>query len=323
MKKYNIITVVFFICVICVFSMIGCGKNAASGNKDKKKLTIAFQYGMSYTPILVMKEQDLIAKHYDGELELEWLTLNSGSAINEGITAGDIDVAAMGVGPFITGVTAGIPYKMYSNISAQPHGLVTNDPAIKSLKDITSEKKIALVNIGSFQHILLAMLAEKELGDAHALDNNIVAMAHPDGMAALLAGSADCQLTTSPYIFKELDTKGIYEISDIEEVWPAGNSFIVGLASDKLYEEDRDLFEAVKAATSEAMDYINNNKSEVAKFLAPMENVSEEVMLSWLEDKRCVFSTQESGVLEMAQFMERAGFIDKAPKNIKEISFNE
>ena len=46
------------------------------------------------------------------------------------------------------------------------------------------------------------MLAKEELGDAHALDNNLVAMSHPDGMTALMSGSVACQLTTAPYIFK-------------------------------------------------------------------------------------------------------------------------
>ncbi len=100
------------------------------------------------------------------------------------------------------GVTAGIPYKMYGTIAAQPHELLTNDDSIHSLKDITDDKKISVVNIGSIQHILLAMLAKEELGDAHALDNNLVAMSHPDGMTALMSGSVACQLTTAPYIFK-------------------------------------------------------------------------------------------------------------------------
>ena len=73
----------------------------------------------------------------------------------------------------------GIPYKIFSSISSQPHGLMTNSADIKTLSDITSDKKIALVCIGSIQHIFLSMLSLHDLGDAHALDNNIVAMSPP------------------------------------------------------------------------------------------------------------------------------------------------
>ena len=132
----------------------------------------------------------------------------------------------MGLAPVITGVTSGVPYKICSNISAQPNRLMTNSKKVKTLKNI-GKKKIALVNIGSIQHIILAMAAEKELGDAHALDHNIVAMSHPDGMSALLSGSVECQLTTSPYVYKEATDDSIHEVEGVADAWPDGNSFIV------------------------------------------------------------------------------------------------
>ena len=184
-------------------------------------------------PLTVMQEQGLIEKNYDGDIKVEWVSLNSGSAINEGMASGDIDVACMGIAPFITGVTAGIPYKMYGTIAAQPNELLTNDSSIKSLKDITEDKKISVVNIGSIQHIFLAMLAKAELGDAHALDNNLVAMSHPDGMTALLSGSVACQLTTAPYIFKAKEQDNIKEAESLDSVWPEGNEKSVGKEPNK------------------------------------------------------------------------------------------
>ena len=130
--------------LIMTLSLAACGGGDETAD-GKTKLTIAHQYGIAYAPLEVMKQQKLIEKHYDG-VEVEWSTLNSGSAINEGFLSGDIDVGAMGVAPAITGVTSGVPYKICSNMSAQPHKIMTNNPNIKSLKDITDEK-IALVNI--------------------------------------------------------------------------------------------------------------------------------------------------------------------------------
>ena len=112
-----------------VLGVSGCGKSQKStqdsGNTAKVK--IAYQYGLAYAPLTIMQEQGLIEKNYDGDIEVEWVSLNSGSAINEGMASGDIDVACMGIAPFISGVTAGIPYKMYGTIAAQPHELLTND----------------------------------------------------------------------------------------------------------------------------------------------------------------------------------------------------
>lgn len=307
MNKIKKILAVLMIAIM-VMSLAACGGGGGTTPDGTAKLTIAHQYGMAYAPLEIMKQQKLIEKHYDGTVEIEWTTLNSGSAITEGFASGSVDVGAMGVAPAITAVTSGVPVKICSNMSAQPHKLMTNDPSIKTLKDVGSEQ-IALVNIGSIQHILLAMAAEEQLGDAHALDNNIVAMAHPDGMTSLLSGSVKLQLTTSPYTFKE-EAEGMTEVEAIESVWPAGNSFIVALASTKLQEENPELYDAVVAALAEAIDFINNNKEEAAEMLCEAEDVDAATMLEWLNDPACVYMTETKGVLDMAKFMIDAGFLD-------------
>ncbi len=304
--------------VIGAFVLGACAQAEAA--EDAEKLTIAYQYGLAYAPMTIMQEQELIEKNYDGEIEVEWLNLNSGSAINEGVLSGDIDVANMGVAPFITGVTAGIPYKMYSTIAAQPHKLMSNNDEIQSLEDITSDHKIALVNIGSIQHILLGMMAKEQLGDAHALDNNLVAMSHPDGMAALVSGSVDCQLTTSPYIFMEAEEEGIHEVEGLSDVWPEGNVFIVGLVSDDLVENHPDVYDALVAATQEAMDFLNDNQEEAAEILCEKDDVSAETMLEWMQDPGCAFDMKLPGLMDMAEFMEEAGFIEEAPESFEAIT---
>ena len=306
--------------LIMTLSLAACGGGDETAD-GKTKLTIAHQYGIAYAPLEVMKQQKLIEKHYDG-VEVEWSTLNSGSAINEGFLSGDIDVGAMGVGPAVTGVTSGVPYKICSNMSAQPHKIMTNNPNIKSLKDITDEK-IALVNIGSIQHILLAMAAKEQLGDAHALDENIAAMAHPDGMSSLISGSVDCHLTTSPYVFKEAEEDGITEVEALESVWPSGKSFIVAVASTDLQENNPELYDAVVAALAEAIDYINNNTAAAAEMLCEAEDVDAATMEKWLTDKDCVYSTETKGVMDMANFMAEEGFLEnEGPKDFSDLAFD-
>lgn len=190
-RVISILVVLVMLCLLPVSAGVAAQAPAV--------LNVAYQYGLAYAPLIVMKEYGMIQKHYDGAVEVNWQVLNSGVAINEGIVVGQIDVGAMGVAPAIVGVMRGIPYKIFSNISSQPHGLMTNSTDIQTLSDITSDKKIALVGIGSIQHIFLSMLALHDLGDAHALDNNIIAMSHPDGMTALISGAVDCQLTNAGF----------------------------------------------------------------------------------------------------------------------------
>ncbi|MDL2205993.1 ABC transporter substrate-binding protein [Eubacteriales bacterium OttesenSCG-928-N13] len=285
-------------------------------------LNIAYQYGMSYAPLLIMKEQGLIEKHYGQEVEINWQVLNSGAAINEGMTAGSIDIGAMGVGPAVTGVMVGIPYKIFSALSSQPHGIMTNVETVTALKDITPDMQIAMVNIGSIQHILLAMACEKELGDAHALDQNILAMSHPDGMTALVSGAVECQLTTSPYLFREAEFDNLHKISSIEDVWPNGNTFIVGMASNRLHDENPDLYNAVVEAMKEATLFLTENRKAAAELLCENENVTAETMLTWLSDPACGYDVQLKGVMTMATFMADNGFIPKGPSELSELAYD-
>lgn len=318
MKRAKKIVAAALVAVMAV-CFTACGGDLSDSGDTT--LTIAHQYGMAYAPFEVMKQQNLIEKYYDG-VEVEWSTLNSGSAINEGFASGDIDVGGMGVAPAITGVTSGVPYKIAANMSAQPHKIMTNDPDIKTLKDI-GDKQIALVNIGSIQHILLAMAADEQLGDAHALDNNIAAMAHPDGMSSLLSGSIACQLTTSPYVYKEAEEEGIHEVEALESVWPDGNSFILMMASTDLYENNPELYEAVLSALDEAINWINDNKEEAAEMLCEAEDVDAATMLEWLNDPACVYSTETKGVMDMANFMAENDFLEnEGPSSMSDLAFD-
>ena len=114
MKK--IVTLV--LCVSMLFGLVGCG----SSNEDKPlTVTIAYQGGIGYAPVHVMEVKQLIESNYGEEIVVKFVKLDSGAAINEGIIGGTIDIGCMGLGPAISGVSAGIPYKVISSLSSQSH----------------------------------------------------------------------------------------------------------------------------------------------------------------------------------------------------------
>lgn len=301
--------------IVMAFTLAACGADSGEGTKNEdntegKTLTIAYQGGIGYAPIHVMEKQKLIDANYDGDLQVEFVKLDSGAAINEGIIGGTIDIGCMGLGPAILGVAADVPYKAISNLCSQSHGLMSNDPSIRTLADITAEDKIALVNTGSIQHILLAMAAEKSLGDAHALDNNIQAMSHAEGMAALESGTVRLHLTSSPFIYQERENEAYNELSEISEVWPSGNSFLLAMASESVYEDEK-LYNAVSSALNQAIDFINSDKEAAADIEVEYLELDRETVMSYLNQEDCQFFTELRGAETMADFMYRAGFITK------------
>ena len=306
MKK--LVTVM--LCLAMIAGLAGCGSSQNQEESSVKTLTIAYQGGVGYAPVHVMEMQNLIEQNYDGEITVEFVKLDSGAAINEGIIGGTIDIGCMGLAPAVSGVAAGIPYKVISNLCSQSHGLMSNDPEITTLADITDEDQIALVSTGSIQHILLAMAAEKEFGDAHALDNNIQGMSHAEGMAALESGTVKLHLTSSPFIYQERENENYTELKEISEVWPGGNTFLVAMASTALA-GDQEVFEAVSKAFSQAIDFINENEEETAQIESEYLQLDLETVKEYLAQEDCQFFTELRGAQTMADFMYRAGFIEK------------
>lgn len=300
----------FFATVLAVMLCASLMTFAMADALPDVTVNVAYQGGIGYAPVHVMEVQNLIEKYYDGNVTVTYQKLDSGAAINEGIIGGSIQVGCMGVGPAVSGVAAGIPYKIISNLCAQSHGLMSNDPSIQTLADIKEGDVIALVNTGSIQHILLAMTAEKVLGDAHALDNNIQKMSHAEGMAALESGTVKLHLTSSPFIYQERENPNYNELTELSEVWPSGNTFLVAMASTQLAENEA-LFTAISQAFDEAIEYINTDEEGIIAIESEYLGLEPEQVKSYLEQPDCQFSTELKGVQDMADFMYRADFIER------------
>lgn len=310
---------------LLVLSLAGCGAAGKKDTAEVKKINIAYQYGLAYAPAVIAKEKDLIEKAYEeqtGEkVEVTWTQMNSGADINTGISAGEIQVGFVGVGPALTGITNQVGYKVFSNVSGQPHGAMTNDEDITSLESLVgSDKQLAVVNIGSFQHIVLAKALVNEGLDAHALDQNLIAMKHPDGMSSLETGSVAVHVTTSPYLQQERQEENLYEIPSVSAAWSPEDSFIVGVAGTDLYENDQELYQAVCEGISDAIDMINDDVEAAAGITCESSGNTLEDEIRYMKDGK--YSTRTSKLFELAQFMGENKFIDNSPETYQDLVFD-
>lgn len=305
---------------ILLTACAGCGGGTA---EKTKTLVIAYQSGVSYAPLIVAKELKLIEKHFDGEIAVTWKEMTSGSAINEGLASGSIDVGAMGVPVAIAGIVAGSPIRFCFGLSAQPFALMTNVERIHSLADITSSDQIALPNVNSVQHILLAMAARSELGDAHALDGNLVALSNPDGYSAIVSGAVACHFALSPYNFMEerSEDASIHPVDVGKNVWPVGNTVIAAVALKSLVETRHDTYAALLSAVEEAMAYIKEHPTDAAQIVSKGYDASHEEIYSWMNDSRSVYTMELQGVMDLASFMVEEGFLEKGPASFEELVF--
>lgn len=296
-----------------------------SGSGEAVELNITYQPSLGYAPLVVMKEKNLIEEAYDGDITVNWVELKSGAATNEALAAGDIDVGTMGVPVAVSGIMAGSQYKIAAGLSGQPYSVLTSSDDINSLSDIlNSGEQIAILNINSQPHILLAMAAKAELGDAHALDGNLTTLANADGYAAMLSGAVKCHMVTAPFNFMELQSEDadIHELPIGTDVWPAENTAQVFVVTESYKEAHPDVYAALLTAIDNADEFINSNPEETAEMLSSDYDASPEDIVKWLQDPRSNYESSIHGVGRMVDFMASEGFIEAAPESFEDLVYD-
>lgn len=294
--------------VLTLLISSGCRKPAS------QHLAVAEQYGLAYAPIQVMKAKGFLeaalAKRAqaDQSVSVEWVKLANTASIREAMLADTLDVAFVGIPPFLIGVDQGMPWKMITGLSECPLDLMANARVPSTLASLVGSGKIALPQPGSIQHILLAMAAERQLGDASVFDRQLVSMKHPDGMQALLAGQdVAAHFTAPPYNFMETDTAGVRSILTGEEAMGEPFSFIVGIA-EPLFYEDKVRFDAFMEALQQSFKFIDEHRAETVALLAASFELSPELTENYLYERGITFGDEIRGTDTFSAFMARVGY---------------
>ena len=293
-------------------AMTACGGSDKKA-EDSNKLVIRYQKSIAYAPVMIMAEKNMISNYYDKEVEVDCQVEKDGNTIKEGVSSGSIDVGTVGLPPAVVGILSGSKYKIFTGISAQPYSIVTNQKDINSLKDLKNKGiQVGLLSTNSQGHIMLGLAAKAELGDAHAFDNVINPVDNASGFDGIKSGSIKVHVVISPYNFKELAVDGTHEIPVSEDVWVPGDTSIVGIASKDLYENNKELYDAVCKAFEEAMTYVKENPEETAELVKEKLELDDSVedIVKWMTDSKSQYSTELQGVGNFVNFMQEEGFLE-------------
>ena len=320
MKRRDYLKKLFvFIFLILIFLSSGC---TAKDGMEKNEIRIAEQYGIAYAPITIMKDQKILEKKIPN-VHIVWDQMINTTAIREAMIADKLDVGFMAIPPFFIGWDKGMDWKIATGLSSVPNGLVTRTD-ITSLKDITSDVRIALPQPGSVQHILLSMASEREFNDPKKFDNLLVTLSHPDGMNALLSGKEiKAHFTSTPYLQNELKNKTFHQILDGKESFGGDFSFIVGVTTNTFHDKNPELYEAFTASVSESIDFLNNKPEEAAVILARYYDIPEEEIFKYITADDTTYSAKVKGTKRFGDFMEKTGYISKSYENIDEIMWEK
>lgn len=283
------------------------------------RVVIAYQPGLGYTNLIVLKQQRVLERRYP-DVTFEWRVLASGAAIRDGMIAGHIHVGAGGVGPFLVGWDRGVGWGLLASLNRMDLWLVTLNPNIRSLRDFRPGMQIGLPAPDSIQAVVLRRGAQVQLGNPRALDGNIVAVAHPDGLRLLQAGQLAAHLSAPPFQFQQVEELGGRILMGSFELF-GEHTFNSVFMMESFYRRYPDFALFLFRAIEDATNLINTNPREAARLLSLEDQgrISPEQYYRWLTKPGVRFNVVPRGFLRFASAMREMGLISRSPRSIEDL----
>jgi NitT/TauT family transport system substrate-binding protein len=312
--------------IIQILFVSACGTSAGAGSagagsssSDPASFTIVFQPGIGAAPFVILETQKTLDKQFP-HTKFQWVIVNSGAAVREAIISNQGQLGTLGIPPFLVGWDKGMDWKVLLATYRADSWLVSKNPRLKSLKDFGPNDKIGVVAPDSLQAIELRKAAQDQLGNAHALDRNLVAIGSADGEQALLSGQLAAQFSGSPFQEREVAAGGHIILHSADTFGPVGPSLIV--LPQSFYNQYPTFSKKIYQDFIDATTYIEQHHAEAAQYLAQDKasgggNAAQFKTL--LDSPNLIFETTPTGLIAYANFMKSIGLISKTTQSVKDL----
>lgn len=321
---------------LCIAALVVSLLSAQSARAEGK-IRIAEQFGIVYLLLNVAQDQKLIEKHgkKNGvDVDVEWLKLSGGSAVNDALLSGSIDIAGAGVGPLLTiwDRTLGKQnVKGVASLGNFPYYLVTNNPAVKSIADFTDKDRIAVPAVGvSVQSRILQLASAKLWGDKEfaRLDKFSVAVPHPEATAAIIKGGTEITGHFGNPPFQEQELAGNPNariVLNSYQVLGGPASATVLYATEKFRNDNPKTYKAFIDALAEAAQFITKNPEKAADIYIKVSNanIDRNHLLKIIKNPEVQFKITPQNTYTLAEFMHRIGAIKNKPASVKDYFFDD
>ena len=287
-----------------------------------------------YLPLMLMEDGGLIEKQAKAagvDVKVTWATFAGGNVMNDALLSGSLQFASGGVGPLITlwaRTRGNLDVRGVAALNSMPLYLVTRNPSVKSVKDLTEKDRIGLPAVKiSVQALALQMAAEEAFGPGqqNRLDPLTVTMSHPDAMQALLSGQSEvnAHFGSPPFQYQELSRPGMHRVLNNYDVMGGAVTFNLAWTSEKFRAGNPKLYAAFVKALDEAEAMINRDKRAAAEAYLRIskDKDSLENIEKMLNDPEIVYTTTPQNVMKYADFMFKTGAIKVKPESWKDLFF--
>jgi len=309
---------------------------ATSAAQAEGQISIAQQFGIGYLILDVVRDQQLIEKQGKKQgldIKVDWRTLSGATAMNEALLSGALDVASAGVPPLLTlwDRTKGRQnVKAIASLGSMPNYLLSNNPAVKSVKDLSDKDRIAVPAAGvGFQSRTLQIETAKLFGNADykRFDKISVSLPHPDASAALIAGGSEISthFSSPPFQYQALEHKNVHKILSSYDVLGGQATFNVLYTTQKFHDENPKTYRAFYDALAEAAQIINADKNKAAEtyIRAEKSRLPLPLVQKIVNDPEISFTVSPERTFIYAQKLNELGILKNKADSWKDYFFNE
>lgn len=299
------------------------------------RIRIAEQFGVVYLLLNVAQDQKLIEKHgrkQGVDIDVDWVKLSGGAAVNDALLSGSIDVAGAGLGPLFTiwdRTNGRQNVRAVASLGNFPYYLVSTNPAVRTIADFSRKDRIALPAVTvSVQARILQMAAAKQWGKAEfrRLDPITQTVPHPDAAAAVIAGKTELNAHFGNPPFQEQELAGNPQakiVLNSYDVLGGPSSATVLYATEKYVKENPKTYRAFIDALVEAAQLASTNPEAAADAYLRVNkgNIDRALLVKVIRNPQVQFKVAPQNTLVLGQFLHEVGAIRTRPASWRDYFF--
>ena len=297
-------------------------------------LRLAQQFGIAYLLLDVARDQKLIEKHGRAEgvdIHVEWKQISGAAAMNEALLAGALDVVTAGTPPMLglwdrTHGRQNI--KGIAALGSIPSYLLTNNPAIQSLDDLTEKDRIAVPSaIVGFQPRTLQIAAADRYGNEQfkRFDPITISLPHPDATAALLTGASEitAHFSSAPFQYQALENPKVRKLLSSYDVLGGPGTMNVLYTTEKFHNQNPKTYRAFYKALEEAEGFVKANPDEAVAIYIRQQNsrLDPAFLKKVVLDPEVEFTITPQRTFVYARKMHELGILKQQPNDWKDYFF--
>lgn len=300
------------------------------------KIRVAQQFGIAYLILDVVNDQKLIEKHGKKQgldIDVEWAQISGATAMNESLLAGALDIVSAGVPPMLTlwDRTHGKQnVKAVAALGSLPNYLLTNNPKVQTLKDLSDKDRIAVPAAGvGFQSRTLQIETARLFGpeEFKKFDKISVSLTHPDATSALIAGGSEINthFSSAPFYYQALAAnKNVRKVLSSYDILGGPATFNVVYTTQKFNEENPKTYKAFYDALAEAADIIRKDKKKAAEIFIRVQKsrLPPELVQQIIEDPENDFTISPHRTSVYAQELHKLGVLKNKAASWKDYFFS-